>query len=149
MVGTWTAPSHSLNQCWDIVNWTHGNKHQWNSNQNSYILIQEKAFENVVWKIAAILSWLQCVNITNTWQSMNQCIFLNCISLSLVALLMVVNFNNLLINIRTGQGLNSVSWWYGSMQQNAVIFKKSLSFVILFIITMIFFFYQTHPIQWI
>ena len=29
---------------------------QWNVNPNSYILIQEKAFENVVHEMAAILS---------------------------------------------------------------------------------------------
>ena len=34
---------------------------QWNLKQNSYIFIQENAFENVVWKMAAILSRPQCV----------------------------------------------------------------------------------------
>ena len=57
----WWAPSHYLNQCWNMVNWTLRNKHRWNFNQNSYILIQENAFENVIWKMAAILSWPQCV----------------------------------------------------------------------------------------
>ena len=33
-----------------------------NFNQNLYIFIQENAVENVVWKMAAILSWPQCVN---------------------------------------------------------------------------------------
>ena len=37
-----------LNQCWNIVNWTLRNKSLWNFNQNSYIFIQENAFENVV-----------------------------------------------------------------------------------------------------
>ena len=59
----WPAPSRYLNQCWNIVNWTIGNKFQWNMNRNSYIFIQENAFENVVWKMAAILSRPQCVNI--------------------------------------------------------------------------------------
>ena len=27
-------PSHYLNQCWCIVNWTPGNKFEWNSNRN-------------------------------------------------------------------------------------------------------------------
>ena len=58
----WSAPSHYLNQCWHIVNWTIGNKLQWNLNRNSHIFTQEKAFENVVWKMEAILSRLQCVN---------------------------------------------------------------------------------------
>ena len=51
----WPAPSHHLNQCWNIVNWTLGNKLQWNINRNLYIFIQENAFEIAVWKIAAIL----------------------------------------------------------------------------------------------
>ena len=56
------APSHYLNQCWDIVNWTPGNKLQWNFNHNSNIFIQENAFENVVCEMASILSRPQCVN---------------------------------------------------------------------------------------
>ena len=45
-----------------IVNWIPGNKLQWNFNRNLYIFTQETAFENVVRKIAAILSRPQCVN---------------------------------------------------------------------------------------
>ena len=44
----WSAPSHYLNQCWNIVNWTLKNKLQWNFNRNSCLFIQENAFENVV-----------------------------------------------------------------------------------------------------
>ena len=40
------APSHYLNQCWNIVNRTHGNTLQWNLNGNLYIFIQENTFEN-------------------------------------------------------------------------------------------------------
>ena len=43
-----SAPSYYLNQCWLIVNWTPGNKCQWNSNRNSIIFIQESAFKIVV-----------------------------------------------------------------------------------------------------
>ena len=57
-----SAPSHYLNQCWNIVNWTPRNKLQWNVYRNSYIFIQENPFENVVWKMVAILSRPQCVN---------------------------------------------------------------------------------------
>ena len=39
-----------------------GNKLQWNFNRNSYIFIPENTFQNVVWKMAAILSGPQCVN---------------------------------------------------------------------------------------
>ena len=45
---TWTAPSHYLNQCWNIVYWTLRNKLQWNFNRNSNIFIVENTFENVV-----------------------------------------------------------------------------------------------------
>ena len=57
---TWSAPSHYLNQCWHIVNGTL-RKFQWNLNQNSHIIFQENAFENIVWIMAAILSRPQCV----------------------------------------------------------------------------------------
>ena len=50
----WTAPSHYLNQCWNIVNWTLGNKLRENFNRNSNIFIQENAFENVVCEMASI-----------------------------------------------------------------------------------------------
>ena len=55
------APSHYLNRCWHIVNWILREKLQWNRNCNWNILLQENAFENVVWKTAAILSQPQWV----------------------------------------------------------------------------------------
>ena len=54
--------SHYSNQCWHIVNWTLGNKLQWNLNRNLYIFVQENAFEIVVRTFVAILSWSKCVN---------------------------------------------------------------------------------------
>ena len=69
MLVAWTAPSHYLNQCWNIVNWTLGNKLQWNLNRNLNIFIKENAFENVVWKMAAILSRPQCANIYHFYTS--------------------------------------------------------------------------------
>ena len=36
-----------------IVNWTLGNKLQWNSNQNTKLFIHENAFENIVCEMAA------------------------------------------------------------------------------------------------
>ena len=56
-------PSHDLNQCWNIVNLTIGNKFQWNLNQNLYIFIQGNVFENVIWKMSANLSQPLCVNV--------------------------------------------------------------------------------------
>ena len=64
VIPPWSAPSHYLNQCWNIVNWTIGNKLQWNFNRNWYIFIQENAFQSVVWEMSAILSrgrWLNCL----------------------------------------------------------------------------------------
>ena len=46
----WSTPSHYLNQPWNIVNWAHRNKLQWNFKRNSYILIPENPFQPVVWK---------------------------------------------------------------------------------------------------
>ena len=62
-----SAPSHDLNQCWLIVNWTLRNKLQWNLNRNSIIFIQEIAFECVVCEMAAILSRPQCVKERASW----------------------------------------------------------------------------------
>ena len=56
-----SAPSHYLNQCWNIVNRTSRNKFQWKLNQNSNIFIQEIAFENVVCTMASIFSRPQWV----------------------------------------------------------------------------------------
>ena len=58
----WPAPSHYLNHCWNIVNWTLGNKLQWNFNRNLNIFIQEMRLKNVVCKMASILLCPQCVN---------------------------------------------------------------------------------------
>ena len=55
-------PRHYLNQCWNIVNWTLGNKLQWNFNRNYSSFIQENVFESAVCDTAAILSRPQCVN---------------------------------------------------------------------------------------
>ena len=63
-IGADQATSHYLNQCWNIVNLNLRNKFQWNLNRYSYIFIQENGFENVVWKMSAILSLPQCVKNT-------------------------------------------------------------------------------------
>ena len=44
-----------------MVNWTLGNKLQWNFNRNSYNFIEENAYENVVCETVAILSRTQYV----------------------------------------------------------------------------------------
>ena len=60
-----SAPSHYLNQCWNIVKSNLRNKLQWNLKRNSYIFIQENAFENVVCETVAILSRFQRVNVSS------------------------------------------------------------------------------------
>ena len=59
----WPAPSHYLNQCWNVVDWTPGNKLQWNFSLDIYILFTSfiHTFENVARKMAAILSRPHCV----------------------------------------------------------------------------------------
>ena len=57
-----SVPSHYLNQSWNIVNLTLRNKLQLNFNPNSLTFNQDNAFKYVVCEMAAILSWLQCVN---------------------------------------------------------------------------------------
>ena len=49
------VPSHYLNQCWLIVNWTPENSFHWNINQSKTNSIQENVLEDVVWKTAVIL----------------------------------------------------------------------------------------------
>ena len=46
--GCCLAPNHYQKQCLIIINWTPGNKFQWNLNQSFIIYIQENAFQNVV-----------------------------------------------------------------------------------------------------
>ena len=55
------APSHYINQCWNIVILNIKNKLRWNLQWNSYIFIQENAFENGVCEMATVLSQPQCV----------------------------------------------------------------------------------------
>ena len=50
-----------MNRWWALT-LTLNNKFQWNINRNKYILVQEKAFENVVYEITTVLSRRQCVN---------------------------------------------------------------------------------------
>ena len=62
-----SAPSHYLNQCWFIVNWTLAKISQGNLNWNTITFVQENAFENVVCEIAAILSLIQWSLITHSF----------------------------------------------------------------------------------
>ena len=68
-------PSHYLNQWLIIVNWNPRNKLQWNLIWNSSIFIQENPFENVFWKMVAILPRPQWVNMLGPEQ--NSCHLIN------------------------------------------------------------------------
>ena len=57
-----SAPSHYLNQCRVIINWTLRNKLQWLLNQNTNLFNHGNASENIVCEIAAILSRGRWVN---------------------------------------------------------------------------------------
>ena len=59
------VPSHYLNQCWHIANWTLSNKIKWNFNCNMKIFYQKFAFENIFCEMAAILFRPQSVNFIN------------------------------------------------------------------------------------
>ena len=69
------APSHYLNQCCNIINWTLGNKLQWNLNRNFHIFIQENKFENIIRKLVAILSQpMNKTSLTIVLSAINTCI---------------------------------------------------------------------------
>ena len=51
----WSAPSHCLIQCWNIVKWIPRKKFQWLFNRNSYSFFHENAFDYFVCKMASIL----------------------------------------------------------------------------------------------
>ena len=53
----WSAPSHYLNQCWNIVNSKLRNKLVLNIKRNSYIFIQENAFKTSSPKWRPFFSW--------------------------------------------------------------------------------------------
>ena len=59
----YSAPSHYVKQCWDIVKLTLRNKLKWNFNQNTKLFIHENASECIVYEMAAILSWGRWVNV--------------------------------------------------------------------------------------
>ena len=56
------VPSHYLNQCWFILNWTLRNKFHWNFNQNTKSFIHKNASESIVCEMGAILSRGRWVN---------------------------------------------------------------------------------------
>ena len=68
----WSAPSHYLNQCWNIVNSDLRNKLQWNPRRNSFFFILENTFENVVCDMASIWSRPQWVKVRVSMSTSNR-----------------------------------------------------------------------------
>ena len=54
----WPAPSHCLNQWWNIVNWTLGNKFRWNHYQNNHS--RKYALECRLQSVVNLVSSLMC-----------------------------------------------------------------------------------------
>ena len=52
---------HFFNQCWFIVNWTLGNKLQWNTIKLPQFSFRKNACENIFCDTASILSRSQCI----------------------------------------------------------------------------------------
>ena len=116
------VPSHYLSHCWNIVNLTLRNKLQWNLHRNLYIFIQKNVFENVIWKMSAILSRPECVNYA-------LCLFhaMFCFVLAATAI------TDFLQDYITG---SKISMWRShlhmhSVKENiAILFKFSLNFIL-------------------
>ena len=71
----YSAPSHNLNQCWNIINWIFLNRIPWNLNRKSYISIQENASEYIVYEIAVILSKKWWVKLTRRWALLKNIVY--------------------------------------------------------------------------
>ena len=66
--GNGLSPGRHQTIIWTILDWALRNKLQWNLNRNSYIFIQENAFENVVRKMSAIFLGLNVLRArTSSW----------------------------------------------------------------------------------
>ena len=98
---TWSAPSHYLNHCWNIVNWTIRNKFQWNFNLNSNIFIQENAFEYFTCKFGShsvCLNGLNDSERSSCWHFCHHCTTVTYYGL-------VTWYDDMWVNIGSGNGL--------------------------------------------
>ena len=60
------APSHYQHQCWVIVNWTPGNKFQWNLSKNKIVFIKKMHLKMIAakwWPFCLGLKVFRCVSI--------------------------------------------------------------------------------------
>ena len=65
---TWSAPSHHLSQCCNIINSNLRSKIKWHLTWNSYIFIQDNAFENIACEMVAVLyrpQWVKLMPVNN------------------------------------------------------------------------------------
>ena len=104
-------PSHDLNQCWNIVNWTFRNKLQWTLNWNLYIFIKKNALENVTCKMAAILCRPQCVK-AQAWRN-------NYINNFMLIQWLIHAMNIILLRIRHFQ-MGFLQWKYTNINRNFI-----------------------------
>ena len=96
-----------MNQCLNIVNLTLGNKSQWKFNRNTYIFVRENAFENVVWKIAAILSRFRL----GSWPNLDLCNYM--FATTLIMFERMLAYRLIWIRVSFESGLTQLMWvWY-------------------------------------
>ena len=70
VIVAWSAPSHYVNQCWNIVNCTHRNKLRRNFNRNTNIFIHEMGLKESSAKRRPFclgLNVLSCVHCWSIW----------------------------------------------------------------------------------
>ena len=109
----------------NIVNWTIGNKLQWNLKRNSYNLIQEKTFQNVVYEMAAILAWPQCGDMRG---STHECTWLSAHEIKAMTWLMGWIHNCLNYNATCNGGNHNIGDCVDGVHMYIVLVKRCLGY---------------------
>ena len=113
------ACRHYLNQCWFIVNWTLGNKHHRNLNQDTKLFIHENVFEIVVWEMAAILLRGRWVNsLFHEFTYLPHLVPIDLFFCNLVQMQPEVWCRNWNILVKIGQYYGY--WWPGSLWHQVI-----------------------------
>ena len=97
-LGTCSVPSHHLNQCWLMNNWTHRNKLQWNLNQNTFFF-QENVFKNVCKVVAILLMWYSISSLFGYWTALHGQFKVWCIHLRVFFILFLIYMFNVYVYI--------------------------------------------------
>ena len=104
---------------------------QWNLNRNLNIFFQENAIENVVWKMEAMLSRPQCVNVmTKTMDEVNNC------SSILICINENINFmiyHSILFCVICGWVIHLLGSWGGADRHQAIICIRDKQFSHIFV----------------